>query len=99
MAFHFFGGAEAKISDGDSIRLHHPQGVRQPKDPTPTSAPTGQTPAVDFTLAVAMCPPDRIVPLARAAEAAGWDGIAVPDSVFFPEQVSAKYPFTPDGER
>ena len=54
---------------------------------------------MDFTLAVAMCPPDRIVPLARAAEAAGWDGIAVPDSVFFPEQVSAKYPFTPDGER
>lgn len=52
-----------------------------------------------FTLALAMTPPDRILPLARAADAAGWDAVAVPDSVFFPEQVSAKYPFTPDGER
>lgn len=52
-----------------------------------------------FTLALAMTPPDRILPLAKAADAAGWDAVAVPDSVFFPEEVSAKYPFTPDGER
>lgn len=42
---------------------------------------------------------DQIVPLARAAEQAGYDSITVPDSVFFPEQVSAKYPYSPDGER
>ncbi|MCL4292734.1 MAG: TIGR03619 family F420-dependent LLM class oxidoreductase [Acidimicrobiia bacterium] len=52
-----------------------------------------------FTLALAMLPADRILPLARAAEAAGWDAVAFPDSVFFPEKVSADYPFTPDGRR
>ncbi|QXC62683.1 TIGR03619 family F420-dependent LLM class oxidoreductase [Aquihabitans sp. G128] len=52
-----------------------------------------------FTLALAMTPPERIVPLAKIADEAGWDAVAVPDSVFFPEQVSAKYPYTPDGER
>lgn len=46
-----------------------------------------------------MCPVDRLIPLARAAEAAGWDSVALPDSVFFPESVSADYPFTPDGNR
>jgi probable F420-dependent oxidoreductase len=54
---------------------------------------------VQFTLALAMCPPERLVPLARLAEAAGWDAVAVPDSVFYPEEVSAGYPFTPDGKR
>lgn len=37
--------------------------------------------------------------MARRAEAAGWDAIALPDSVFYPEQVSGDYPFTPDGTR
>ncbi len=58
-----------------------------------------QTVAVRFTLALAMCPPERIVPLARLAEAAGWDAIALPDSVFYPETTEAGYPFTPDGKR
>jgi probable F420-dependent oxidoreductase len=52
-----------------------------------------------FTLALAMCPPDHLLPLARAAEDAGWDAITMPDSVFFPEQVSADYPYTEDGSR
>ena len=52
-----------------------------------------------FTLALAMCPPERVLPLARAAEAAGWDSVCFPDSVFYPEQVSGSYPFTPDGKR
>ncbi len=92
--------AEAKISDGDLIRLHPPDARSDNLlTPLPFDRLTGQTLAVDFTLAVAMCPPERAVPPARAAEAAGWDGIAVPDSVFFLEQVSAKYLFTPDGER
>jgi probable F420-dependent oxidoreductase len=46
-----------------------------------------------------MCPPDRLVHLARMAEDAGWHGISLPESVFYPETVSAKYPFTSDGER
>jgi probable F420-dependent oxidoreductase len=58
-----------------------------------------QTPTVEFTLAVAMCPPERLIPLARAAEAAGWDAVAVPDSVFYPEEVAGAYPFSADGAR
>jgi probable F420-dependent oxidoreductase len=52
-----------------------------------------------FTLSLAMCPPGHILPLAKAAEESGWDGVALPDSVFFPEEVSAGYPYTPTGER
>jgi probable F420-dependent oxidoreductase len=54
---------------------------------------------VQFTLALAMTPPDRVLPLARAAEAAGWDSVCFPDSVFYPEEVTGEYPFTPDGKR
>ncbi|MFN8019084.1 MAG: TIGR03619 family F420-dependent LLM class oxidoreductase [Acidimicrobiales bacterium] len=54
---------------------------------------------MQFTLALAMCPPERVLPLARAAEAAGWDAVCFPDSVFYPEQVSGSYPFTADGKR
>lgn len=54
---------------------------------------------MDFSLSLAMCPPERLLPMARLAEAHGWDAVAVPDSVFFPEQVSGEYPFTADGER
>ena len=58
-----------------------------------------QNAGVQFTLALAMTPPEQILPLARAAEAAGWDSVCFPDSVFYPEQVSGSYPFTPDGKR
>lgn len=52
-----------------------------------------------FTVAVAMSEPAHYLPLAVAADEAGWDSIAVPDSVFYPEKVSAKYPYIPGGER
>ena len=52
-----------------------------------------------FTVPFPMLPADHLLPLARAAEEAGFDAIAVPDSVFFPEVVSADYPYTPDGSR
>ncbi len=52
-----------------------------------------------FTVALAMSPPDQLLALARAAEEAGWDSIAMPDSVFHPEKVSAPYPYTRDGDR
>lgn len=54
---------------------------------------------VRFTLALPMLPPGRLIPLAREAEAAGWDAVSLPDSVFFPEEVSASYPYTSDGQR
>lgn len=52
-----------------------------------------------FTLTVAMCPPEDVLPMARAAESVGFGGVAVPDSVFFPKEVSADYPYTADGSR
>jgi probable F420-dependent oxidoreductase len=52
-----------------------------------------------FALAVAMIPPNEYLPVAAAAEANGWDALAVPDSVFFPEKVSVPYPYVPGGQR
>lgn len=52
-----------------------------------------------FCVPLPMVPADQLVPLARAAEEHGYDSIAVPDSVFFPEVVSAGYPYTETGER
>jgi len=46
-----------------------------------------------------MFPVDHLIPMARAAEAAGFDTITVPDSIFFPEKVSAEYPYSADGGR
>jgi probable F420-dependent oxidoreductase len=52
-----------------------------------------------FSLALPMLPPAHFLPLARQAEASGFSSIAVPESVFYPETVSADYPYTPDGSR
>ncbi len=52
-----------------------------------------------FTLSVAMSPLEQFTELARAAEEAGFDSIALPDSLFFSEQVDAAYPYTSDGRR
>ena len=52
-----------------------------------------------FTLAVAMNPLDQIVELARTAEECGYASVALPDSLFYSETVSADYPYTPDGSR
>jgi probable F420-dependent oxidoreductase len=46
-----------------------------------------------------MVPVEHLLPMARAAEEHGYDSIAVPESVFFPEVVSAGYPYTDDGQR
>ncbi len=54
---------------------------------------------MQFSLALPMLPPEHFLPLARAAEDAGYGSIAVPESVFFPEEVSAGYPYTADGGR
>ena len=52
-----------------------------------------------WSVALAMVEPAQYLPLAVAAEAAGFDAVAVPDSVYFPEQVSAAYPYTEAGAR
>jgi probable F420-dependent oxidoreductase len=52
-----------------------------------------------FSVTFAMLEPEQMLPLAHEAEAAGFHAIAMPDSVFFPERVSAPYPYTEDGSR
>jgi probable F420-dependent oxidoreductase len=52
-----------------------------------------------FTATVAMMNPAFYVPLARAAEEAGFDSIAVPDSIAYPRESSSKYPYNFDGTR
>jgi alkanesulfonate monooxygenase SsuD/methylene tetrahydromethanopterin reductase-like flavin-dependent oxidoreductase (luciferase family) len=47
----------------------------------------------------AMGDPAHYLPLAKAAEAAGWDGTVVPDSICYPEFSDTKYPYTADGSR
>ncbi|MBK5307974.1 MAG: TIGR03619 family F420-dependent LLM class oxidoreductase [Frankiaceae bacterium] len=54
---------------------------------------------MQFTMSVAMSSPEDYADLARAAEDAGYDQIAVPDSIFWSEQVSSAYPYTGDGAR
>ncbi|MFC4000282.1 TIGR03619 family F420-dependent LLM class oxidoreductase [Prauserella oleivorans] len=52
-----------------------------------------------FTLSVALSPLDQLAELAVTAEECGFSAIALPDSLFYSEQVSADYPYTPDGSR
>lgn len=52
-----------------------------------------------FTYADAMTDPSFYVPLAQAAEQAGYHSFAVADSICYPEVSDSKYPYTPDGSR
>ncbi|BBZ00171.1 TIGR03619 family F420-dependent LLM class oxidoreductase [Mycolicibacterium fallax] len=52
-----------------------------------------------FTFAESMTEPSYYLPLARAAEAAGYHGMTIADSVAYPFESDAKYPYTPDGNR
>jgi len=52
-----------------------------------------------YTCSIAMGPVDQLVGLAKCAEEVGFDSIALPDSLFFMETESEKYPYTPDGSR
>ncbi|MBW2245149.1 MAG: TIGR03619 family F420-dependent LLM class oxidoreductase [Deltaproteobacteria bacterium] len=51
-----------------------------------------------FSYAEAMCDPSFYVPLAKAAEAAGYDSFVVPDNLGYPGASDARYPYTPDGD-
>ncbi len=52
-----------------------------------------------FSFAESMCDPQHYVPLALAAEEAGYTTFVVPDSICYPEVSDSKYPYTPDGNR
>lgn len=52
-----------------------------------------------ITLAESMCDVSHYVPLARAADQAGYHGFTIPDSICYPEVSDSKYPYTPDGNR
>lgn len=52
-----------------------------------------------FTYAEAMTDPTFYGPLARAADEAGYDGFLVPDSIVYPFESEARYPYTADGNR
>jgi alkanesulfonate monooxygenase SsuD/methylene tetrahydromethanopterin reductase-like flavin-dependent oxidoreductase (luciferase family) len=46
-----------------------------------------------------MCNPAFYAPLAKAAEAAGFDTFTLPDSICYPEHADSKYPYNDDGSR
>ena len=52
-----------------------------------------------FTYAEAMTDPTYYIPLAQAAEAAGYHAMTIADSIAYPYESDAKYPYTPDGNR
>jgi probable F420-dependent oxidoreductase len=53
--------------------------------------------AMKWVMSLAFTDPAQYVPLARAAEAAGFEAIALSDHVVHPEKILTPYPYTPDG--
>ncbi len=51
-----------------------------------------------FSYAQSMCDPSFYLPLAVAAEEAGYDSMVVPDNLGYAGPSKAKYPYTPDGD-
>jgi probable F420-dependent oxidoreductase len=54
---------------------------------------------VRFSYAESMTDATYYLPLAQAAEEAGYDSMVVPDSICYPEVSDTTYPFNPDGSR
>ncbi|HEY1827922.1 MAG TPA: TIGR03619 family F420-dependent LLM class oxidoreductase [Acidimicrobiales bacterium] len=52
-----------------------------------------------FSYAESMTDPSYYLPLAQAAEEAGFDSMVVPDSICYPRDSDTRYPFNPDGTR
>lgn len=50
-----------------------------------------------FVCSLAFTPLSQLVPLARAADEAGFDAVALPDHVVHPQAIATPYPYTPDG--
>lgn len=52
-----------------------------------------------FSYNIGMCDASHYTPLAQAAEEAGFNGLAIPDSICYPQEASSKYPYNADGSR
>jgi probable F420-dependent oxidoreductase len=52
-----------------------------------------------FSYAESMTDPSFYAPLARAAEAAGYHSMVIPDSICYPREAMSTYPYNPDGSR
>ena len=52
-----------------------------------------------FAYHATMCNPDFYLPLAIAAEEAGFDTFTLPDSICYPEESDSKYPYNGTGDR
>ncbi len=52
-----------------------------------------------FCFQVGMSDADHYLPLAKAAEEAGYHTITIPDSICYPKEASSKYPYNKDGSR
>ncbi|KZS62370.1 LLM class flavin-dependent oxidoreductase [Mycobacterium ostraviense] len=52
-----------------------------------------------FSYAEALTDPTFYIPLAQAAEAAGYNSMTIADSLAYPYESDSKYPYTPDGNR
>src|SRR2546421_2326887 len=52
-----------------------------------------------FSYAESMIDPTFYAPLAQAVEKAGYDNFVVPDSICYPAESDATYPYNPDGTR
>jgi probable F420-dependent oxidoreductase len=52
---------------------------------------------VKFVCSLAFAPPDQLLALARAADAAGFDSVAVSDHIVHPRTIATPYPYTADG--
>ena len=52
-----------------------------------------------FSFAESLTDPTFYIPLAKAAEAAGYHSMTIADSLAYPFESDSKYPYTPDGNR
>lgn len=52
-----------------------------------------------FHFGESMTPIENYIPLAKAAEAAGYAGVTVPDSLIYPQSSGTQYSYTDDGGR
>ena len=50
---------------------------------------------MEFWASTAFTPPEHLVPLAKAADEAGIDGVLMSDHIFFPKQLDSPYPYSP----
>jgi probable F420-dependent oxidoreductase len=55
--------------------------------------------SLGFVISAAFQPLEQLVPLARAAEEAGFEALSFSDHVVYPETLDTPYPYTDDGSR